>query len=92
MPKCTKCDEIFSPDEGDYNEEKEFVCAMCAEGFADDDVEDDEDLELDEDDDDDEDGAPVKPKACPSCKEKTEDYATSGICPECGYEKDMKED
>lgn len=85
MPKCVKCDESFSRDEGEYNEDKEFVCAMCM-----DESEVAEDLD-DEDDDlkdlDDEDGD-IVPKACPSCKEKSEDYAESGICPECGFEKD----
>lgn len=80
MPKCTQCEEIFSADEGQYNEDKEFYCAMCA-----DDAGIDEDLDEDEDDDDDLD---VKVKACPSCKEKSEDFAESGICPECGFEKD----
>ncbi len=98
MPKCTKCEELFSVEDGEYNEDKEFMCAMCATDFKDDDIvdEDDEDLDLDEDDDDDddedEDDKPAaKPKACPSCKEKTSDYAESGICPDCGYEKEVKE-
>lgn len=85
MPKCTRCEDIFSADEGEYNEEKEFVCAMCMDASADDeDLDDDEDGEDDEDDDE----TDVKPKACPSCKEKSVDFAESGICPECGFEKD----
>ena len=85
MPKCTRCEDIFSADEGEYNEEKEFVCAMCADAYGDEDLDEEEDEDgADEDDDD----ADVKPKACPSCKEKSTDYAESGICPECGFEKD----
>lgn len=80
MPRCVKCDESFSRDEGEYNEDKEFMCATCADdsGIVDD-PDDDEDLDDDLD---------VTVKACPSCKEKSEDYAESGICPECGFEKD----
>lgn len=91
MPKCVRCEELFSMDEGDYNEDKEFVCAMCSEGF-DDDIIDDEDLDLDEEDEDDDEDeeAKVKPKACPGCKEKSVDYAESGICPDCGYEKEVR--
>lgn len=84
MPKCTKCEDIFSADEGEYNEDKEFVCAMCIDHDGGDEDVDDEDDDLGEDDED----AEIKPKACPSCKEKSEDYAESGICPECGFEKD----
>lgn len=91
MPKCVRCEELFSVDEGDFNEDKEFVCAMCAEGFGDDEI-DEEDLDLEEEDEDEEGDKPeVKPKACPSCKEKSVDYAESGICPDCGYEKEVRE-
>ncbi|MBP9733852.1 MAG: hypothetical protein KBD07_05725 [Candidatus Omnitrophica bacterium] len=89
MPKCVRCEELFSVDEGDFNEDKEFVCAMCAEGF-DDKLIDDEDLDLDEDEEDEGEEVTVKPKACPGCKEKSVDYAESGICPDCGYEKDVR--
>lgn len=82
MPKCVRCEDTFTADEGEYNEDKEFVCAMCADLFEEDLDDEDDDL----DDEDDEDG--VKAKVCPSCKEKSPDYAESGICPECGFEKD----
>lgn len=83
MPKCARCEDIFSADEGEYNEDKEFVCAMCTDAYG-----GEEDLDDEDDADDDDDSLEVKPKACPSCKEKSTDYAESGICPECGFEKD----
>ena len=80
MHKCTQCDELFSADQGEYNEDKEFFCAACADECG---------MEAeDEDDEDKDDDLDTKVKACPGCKEKTEDYAESGICPECGFEKD----
>jgi uncharacterized Zn ribbon protein len=93
MPKCSKCEELFSVEDGEYNDDKEFMCAMCATDFKDDDIvdEDDEDIDLDEEDEDEKsEKVAVKPKACPGCKEKSVDYAESGICPDCGYEKDIK--